>query len=301
MTEPAAMRFGFVAVLGAPNAGKSTLINRIVGAKVSIVSPKVQTTRARCLGIVINGQSQVVFVDTPGIFEPQRRLDRAMVDAAWKGASEADHVAVVVDSERGYDGNTRRIVEALPEGGGGTLVLNKVDRVARPNLLSLAEEINASGRFAETFMISALKGHGVEDLGRHFAGNVPPGPWMFPEDQLSDMPMRMMAAEAVREQLFLQLHQELPYALTVETEEWKTLKDGSHRISAVVIIERESQKGMVLGKGGSRIKAVGEAARLELEEMFDSRVHLFLHVKVRKDWKEKAEHYRNMGLDFPTG
>lgn len=300
MSESPAMRFGFVAVLGAPNAGKSTLMNKIVGAKVSIVSPKVQTTRARVLGIAIRRQSQIVFVDTPGIFEPKKRLDRAMVEAAWKGAADADMVALVVDSARGYDGNTRRIVEALPAGG-ALLILNKIDQIARTRLLILADEINASGKISDTFMISALNGDGVEDLAGHFADNVPKGPWMFPEDQISDMPMRMMAAEAVREQLFLQLHQELPYALTVETEAWETLKDGSHKVTAMIIIERDSQKGMVLGKGGSRIKAVGEAARLELQEMFGDRIHLFLHVKVRRDWKDKAEHYRVMGLDFPKG
>ncbi|MDA0664690.1 MAG: GTPase Era [Proteobacteria bacterium] len=300
MSESSAMRFGFVAVLGAPNAGKSTLMNKIVGAKVSIVSPKVQTTRARVLGIAIRRQSQIVFVDTPGIFEPKKRLDRAMVEAAWKGAADADMVALVVDSARGYDGNTRRIVKALPAGG-ALLILNKIDQIARTRLLILADEINASGKISDTFMISALNGDGVEDLAGHFADNVPEGPWMFPEDQISDMPMRMMAAEAVREQLFLQLHQELPYALTVETEAWETLKDGSHKVTAMIIIERDSQKGMVLGKGGSRIKAVGEAARLELQEMFGDRIHLFLHVKVRRDWKDKAEHYRVMGLDFPKG
>ncbi|MEX2616596.1 MAG: GTPase Era [Alphaproteobacteria bacterium] len=302
MSESPATRFGFVAVLGAPNAGKSTLMNKIVGAKVSIVSPKVQTTRARVLGIAIRGQTQIVFVDTPGIFEPKRRLDRAMVEAAWKGAADADIIALVVDSERGYDANTRRIVEAeaLPAGG-ALLILNKIDRIARTRLLILADEINASGKIRDTFMISALDGDGVDDLAQYFADNVPEGPWMFPEDQISDMPMRMMAAEAVREQLFLQLHQELPYALTVETEAWETLKDGSHKVSAVIIIERDSQKGMVLGKGGSRIKAVGEAARFELEKMFGDRIHLFLHVKVRRDWKDRAEHYSVMGLDFPKG
>jgi len=292
------MRFGFVAVLGAPNAGKSTLINRIVGAKVSIVSPKVQTTRTRVLGIVVRGASQIVFIDTPGIFAPRRRLERAMVDAAWKGAADADRIAVVVDSERGYDGNTRRIVDGL-HGKDGILVLNKIDRIPRSRLLALSKEMNRDGVFGETFMISALKGDGMETLADHFADIVVEGPWMFPEDQLSDMPMRMMAAEAVREQLFLQLHQELPYALTVETESWETRKDGSHRVGAVIIIERDSQKGMVLGKGGRRIKAVGEAARHELEAMFDAKIHLFLHVKVRRDWKNKAEHYRYMGLDFP--
>lgn len=293
-----AARFGFIAVLGAPNAGKSTLINRIVGAKVSIVSPKVQTTRTRVLGIVVRGRSQIVFIDTPGIFAPRRRLERAMVDAAWKGAADADRVAVVVDSERGLDGNTRRIVDGL-RGDDGILVLNKIDRIPRARLLTLAAAMNRNEVFGETFMISALNGDGVEALADYFAATIAEGPWMFPEDQLSDMPMRMMAAEAVREQLFLQLHQELPYALTVETESWETRKDGSHRIGAVIIIERDSQKGMVLGKGGRRIKAVGEAARHELEAMFDAKIHLFLHVKVRRDWKDKAEHYRYLGLDFP--
>ncbi len=293
-----AMRFGFIAVLGAPNAGKSTLINRIVGAKVTIVSPKVQTTRTRVLGIVGRNRSQLVFVDTPGIFAPRRRLDRAMVDAAWKGAADADLLALLVDSERGFDANTRAIVEQIK--GDAVLVLNKVDQVAREKLLALSQAINEAGTFRETFMISALKGDGVEDLTDYFAASVPEGVWMFPEDQLSDMPMRLMAAEIVREKLFLQLHQELPYALTVETEDWKTLKDGSARIAAVIIIERDSHKGMVLGKGGQRIKAVGAAAREELEAMFDCKVHLFLHVKVRRDWKDKAEHYRALGLDFPT-
>jgi GTP-binding protein Era len=293
-----ALRFGFVAVVGAPNAGKSTLINRIVGAKVSIVSPKVQTTRARVLGIVIQEQSQIVFVDTPGIFAPKKRLDRAMVDAAWKGASDADLVALVVDSERGFDANARHIAKDIR--GKAVLILNKVDCVPRETLLTLVEEFNGVANFQDTFMISALNGDGVESLSDYFAGIVPEGTWMFPEDQLSDMPMRLMAAEAVREQLFLQLHQELPYALTVETEDWKNLKDGSVRIAAVIIIERESQKGMVLGKGGQRIKEVGAAARHELEAMFDCKVHLFLHVKVRRDWKDKAEHYRAIGLDFPS-
>ena len=292
------MRFGFIAVLGAPNAGKSTLINRIVGAKVTIVSPKVQTTRTRVLGIVGRNRSQLVFVDTPGIFAPRRRLDRAMVDAAWKGAADADLLALLVDSERGFDANTRAIVEQIK--GDAVLILNKVDQVPRENLLALSQAINEAGTFRETFMISALKGDGVEDLADYFAASVPEGVWMFPEDQLSDMPMRLMAAEIVREKLFLQLHQELPYALTVETEDWNTLKDGSARIAAVIIIERDSHKGMVLGKGGQRIKAVGAAAREELEAMFDCKVHLFLHVKVRRDWKDKAEHYRALGLDFPT-
>jgi len=291
-------RFGFVAILGAPNAGKSTLVNHLVGAKVSIVTPKAQTTRTRVLGIMIRGASQVVFIDTPGVFAPRRRLDRAMVDAAWKGASDADLLAVVVDSERGFDRNTRRIVETLA-GRQAVLVLNKIDRVPRGELLALGKALNDAGAFRETFMISALNGDGVGDVADHFAAAVPPGPWMFPEDQISDMPMRLMAAEAVREQLFLQLHQELPYGLTVETESWEEFKDGSARISAVIIIDRDAHKGMVLGKGGRRIKAVGEAARRELEAMFDRKFHLFLHVKVRRDWKDKAEHYRAIGLEFP--
>jgi len=293
-----AMRFGFIAVLGAPNAGKSTLINRIVGVKVSIVSPKVQTTRTRVLGIVISGRSQLVFVDTPGIFLPRQRLDRAMVDAAWKGAADADLLAVVVDSERGFDANARRIVKQIK--ADAVLVLNKVDQVPREKLLALSQEINEAGDFRETFMISALNGDGVADLTDYLTASLPEGVWMFPEDQLSDMPMRLMAAEIVREKLFLQLHQELPYALTAETEDWKTLKDGSARIAVVIIIERDSHKGMVLGKGGQRIKAVGSAAREELEAMFDCKVHLFLHVKVRHDWKDKTEHYRALGLDFPN-
>ena len=292
------MRFGFIAVLGAPNAGKSTLINRIVGVKVSIVSPKVQTTRTRVLGIVISGRSQLVFVDTPGIFLPRQRLDRAMVDAAWKGAADADLLAVIVDSERGFDANAGRIVKQIK--ADAVLVLNKVDQVPREKLLALSQEINEAGDFRETFMISALNGDGVADLTDYLRASLPEGVWMFPEDQLSDMPMRLMAAEIVREKLFLQLHQELPYALTAETEDWKTLKDGSARIAVVIIIERDSHKGMVLGKGGQRIKAVGSAAREELEAMFDCKVHLFLHVKVRRDWKDKTEHYRALGLDFPN-
>ena len=292
------MRFGFIAVLGAPNAGKSTLINRIVGVKVSIVSPKVQTTRTRVLGIVISGRSQLVFVDTPGIFSPRQRLDRAMVDAAWKGAADADLLAMIVDSERGFDANAGRIVKQIK--ADAVLVLNKVDQVPREKLLALSQEINEAGDFRETFMISALNGDGVADLTDYLRASLPEGVWMFPEDQLSDMPMRLMAAEIVREKLFLQLHQELPYALTAETEDWKTLKDGSARIAVVIIIERDSHKGMVLGKGGQRIKAVGSAAREELEAMFDCKVHLFLHVKVRRDWKDKTEHYRALGLDFPN-
>ena len=293
-----AVRFGFIAILGAPNAGKSTLINRIVGAKVTIVSPKVQTTRTRVLGIVARNKSQLVFVDTPGIFAPRRRLDRAMVDAAWKGAADADILVLLVDSERGFNANTRRIVEQIK--GDAVLVLNKFDQVRHEKLLALSKAINEAGTFQETFMISALKGDRGVDLTEYLAASVPVGVWMFPEDQLSDMPMRLMAAEIVREQLFLQLHKELPYALTVETEDWKTLKDGSARVAVVVIIERDSHKGMVLGKGGQRIKAVGAAARKELKVILDCKVHLFLHVKVRRGWKDKTEHYHALGLDFPN-
>jgi GTP-binding protein Era len=250
------------------------------------------------LGIVISGRSQLVFVDTPGIFSPRQRLDRAMVDAAWKGAADADLLAVVVDSERGFDANAGRIVKQIK--ADAVLVLNKVDQVPREKLLALSQEINEAGDFRETFMISALNGDGVADLTDYLTASLTEGVWMFPEDQLSDMPMRLMAAEIVREKLFIQLHQELPYALTAETEDWKTLKDGSARIAVVIIIERDSHKGMVLGKGGQRIKAVGSAAREELEAMFDCKVHLFLHVKVRRDWKDKTEHYHALGLDFPN-
>ncbi|MDP6805944.1 MAG: GTPase Era [Rhodospirillales bacterium] len=288
-------RCGFVAILGAPNVGKSTLVNRLVGTKVSIVTHKVQTTRTRVLGISIVGASQIVFVDTPGIFAPRRRLDRAMVAAAWGGAADADLVAVLVDSAKGIDGDTARILERLESRKrDAVLVLNKIDRVKKPALLALAAEVEET----ETFMISALNGDGVDDMKTYFASAVSEGPWLFPEDQISDTPLRLMAAEVTREKVFLELRQELPYAATVETERWQEGGDGSVRIEQVIYIERDSQKGIVLGKGGQRVKAIGAESRRELEELLERRVHLFLFVKVRERWGDDPERYREWGLDF---
>jgi GTP-binding protein Era len=296
-TTPA--RCGFVALIGAPNAGKSTLLNRLVGAKVSIVTPKVQTTRTRVLGIALRGAAQVIFIDTPGIFEPRRRLDRAMVAAAWSGAADADLVVLLVDAQKGYSGDARRIVEGLKKAGRkAILALNKIDLVKRETLLALSAELNESGVFTDTFMISATTGDGVDDLMETLVERLPEGPWLYPEDQLSDMPERLLAAEVTREKLFLQLRQELPYALTVETEEWEDKADGSVRIGQVVYVQRDSQKAIVLGKGGQRIKSVGAAARGELEQMLGCTVHLFLFVKVREKWGEDRERYRDWGLDY---
>ncbi len=299
MAESAPSCCGFVALIGAPNAGKSTLLNRLVGAKVSIVTPKVQTTRTRVLGIALRGAAQIIFIDTPGIFEPRRRLDRAMVAAAWSGAADADLVVLLVDAVKGVTGDVRRIVEGLTKAGRtAMLALNKIDLVRRDSLLALSAELNDSGVFTDTFMISATTGDGVDDLMETIIGRLPEGPWLYPEDQLSDMPERLLAAEITREKLFLQLRQELPYALTVETEEWEDRPDGSVRIGQVVYVQRDSQKAIVLGKGGQRIKSVGAAARAELEEMLGCRVHLFLFVKVREKWGEDRERYRDLGLDF---
>ncbi|MEE8273345.1 MAG: GTPase Era [Alphaproteobacteria bacterium] len=295
-----ARRCGFVALVGAPNAGKSTLLNQFVGSKVSIVTPKVQTTRSRITGICIAGRSQLVFVDTPGIFAPRRRLDRAMVEAAWSGARDADIVVVLVDARRGIDADVRRIVDGLGNSRRkAVLALNKIDLVKPAALLPLTAELDASGIFDETFMISALSGDGVGDLRDFLAARVPEGPWLYPEDQISDMPLRLLAAEVTREQLFLQLHQELPYALTVETERWDERDDESLRIDQIVYLQRESHKPMVLGKGGSRIKEVGSAARRELEALIGRRVHLFLHVKVAPKWADDPARYRDLGLEFP--
>ncbi len=295
-----ARRCGFVALVGAPNAGKSTLLNQFVGSKVSIVTPKVQTTRSRITGICIAGRSQLVFVDTPGIFAPRRRLDRAMVEAAWSGARDADIVVVLVDARRGIDADVRRIVDGLGNSRRkAVLALNKIDLVKPAALLPLTAELDASGVFDETFMISALSGDGVGDLRDFLAARVPEGPWLYPEDQISDMPLRLLAAEVTREQLFLQLHQELPYALTVETERWDERDDESLRIDQIVYLQRESHKPMVLGKGGSRIKEVGSAARRELEALIGRRVHLFLHVKVAPKWADDPARYRDLGLEFP--
>lgn len=292
-------RAGFVAVLGAPNAGKSTLVNRLVGTKVSIVSPKVQTTRTRVLGILMEGPAQIILVDTPGIFAPKRRLERAMVNAAWSGAADADMVLLLVDAERGFDDDTRSIVAKLKDSGRTVvLALNKIDLIKRDKLLGLAKELNEALAFARTFMISAEKGDGVADLVAHLAASMPESPWLFPEDQISDMPQRMLAAEITREKVFLQLHQELPYAITVETENWEARKDGSVRIDQVIYVQRDSQKAIVLGKAGRQIKAIGAAARQELELLLEQRVHLFLHVKVRENWLDDRERYREMGLDW---
>lgn len=294
-------RCGFVALLGAPNAGKSTLTNALVGAKVSIVTPKVQTTRTRIVGITIEGPTQLILVDTPGIFTPKRRLDRAMVAAAWQGARDADVICLLIDSARGYDADSRKIVEGLLAAGRkGVLVLNKVDQIEKPKLLTLAAALNETGLFTDTFMISALSGDGVPELRRFLAGHMPEGPWLYPEDQLSDLPLRLLAAELVREQVFLQLHQELPYASAVEVEAWEDFKDGSAKVSATIFVEREGHRPIVLGKGGARIKAIGSAARKELEALTGRRVHLILHVKVQENWAEKPGIYRAMGLEFDS-
>ncbi len=298
MTPPPS-RCGFVAILGAPNVGKSTLLNRVVGTKVSIVSPKVQTTRTRVLGIVLRSRAQMVFVDTPGIFAPRRRLDRAMVGAAWVGAADADRVLLLVDAVRGLDGDTRAILDRLKKTGRPVLAaLNKVDAIKKPDLLAMARTLDETGVFAEIFMISALTGEGVEPLLDHLAEASPEGPWLFPQDQISDMPERLLAAEVTREKLYLQLQQELPYAATVETESWVERRDGSVRVEQIIYVRRDSQKAIVLGKGGSRIKALGAAARQELESLLGRRLHLFLFVKVRQRWEEDPERYRTWGLDF---
>ena len=293
-------RCGFVALVGAPNAGKSTLLNTLVGQKLSIVSPKVQTTRRRVLGIATTGASQIIFVDTPGIFAPKRRLDRAMVAAAWQGAGDADLVVVLVDVSSGKvdQDSTGLIAKLKEERRQAILALNKIDLIRRDKLLALSARLNESGMFSDTFMISALTGNGVADLSKLLAARVPAGPWHFPEDQLSDMPMRLLAAEITREKLFLQLYQELPYSSTVETETWEEFKDGSVRISQAIFVERDSQRAIVIGKGGARLRSLGESSRRELEEMMERRVHLKLFVKVREDWTDDPERYREMGLDF---
>ncbi|MCA1907596.1 MAG: GTPase Era [Magnetospirillum sp.] len=292
-------RCGYVAIVGAPNAGKSTLTNALVGTKVSIVSPKVQTTRFRVLGILMAGCAQVILVDTPGIFQPKRRLDRAMVAAAWTGADDAEIICLVVDSNRGIDDDTRAIIDKLKKAQRqAILVLNKVDAVKKEKLLKLTAELHEEGIFSDVFMISALKGSGLEELNKVLVERMPLGPWMYPEDEVSDLPQRMLAAEITREKAFIQLHEELPYALTVETEKWEEREDGSARIDQVIYVQRDGQKAIVVGKGGHQIKAIGAAAREELEALLERRVHLFLHVKVREDWQEKRGHYNEMGLDF---
>ncbi len=297
-------RAGFIALIGEPNAGKSTLLNRMVGAKVSIVTHKVQTTRARIRGVAIEGEAQLVFVDTPGLFAPRRRLDRAMVAAAWSGAVDADLIVLLVEAHRGVTEGVERILEGLADLPGGrrvALAINKIDRVKSEALLGLTKTLNDRYDFAETFMISAEKGHGVGDLRAWLAGEMPEGPWLYPEDQIADLPMRMIAAEITREKLTLRLHQELPYQLTVETESWEEREDGSARIDQVIYVVRDGHKGIVLGKKGETIKGVSQAARTELEEFLGRRVHLFLQVKVRPNWLDEAERYSEMGLDFKDG
>jgi len=295
-----AHRSGFVALIGAPNAGKSTLINQLVGTKVSIVTHKVQTTRAIVRGIATHRAAQIVFVDTPGIFKPRRTLDRAMVRTAWGGAKDADLVLVLIDAERGLKGDAGALVENLGEvHQPKILVLNKIDRVKRESLLALTAEINAKASFERTFMISALDGSGCADLLDFLAGRLPAGPWYYPEDQVSDLPMRQLAAEITREKLYLRLHQELPYSSHVETEKWEELPNGSVRIEQVIYVERDSQKKIVLGHKGETIKAIGQAARKEIADILEQKAHLFLFVKVRENWSDDPERYREMGLEFP--
>ncbi|MDJ0993639.1 MAG: GTPase Era [Dinoroseobacter sp.] len=298
-------RAGFVALIGEPNAGKSTLTNAMVGAKVSIVTHKVQTTRARIRGVAIEGEAQLVFVDTPGLFRPRRRLDRAMVAAAWGGAADADIVVLLVEAHRGITDGVRAILEALTERitpkQTVALAINKIDRVKSEVLLALTEELNAAYPFSQTFMISAEKGYGVDDLRSWLAETLPEGPWLYPEDQIADVPLRMIAAEVTREKLTLRLHQELPYQLTVETEKWDDRKDGSVRIDQLIYVARDGHKGIVLGHKGETIKAVSKAAREELADFLDRPVHLFLQVKVRPNWLDEKERFDEMGLDFRDG
>ena len=292
-------RCGYVALIGAPNAGKSTLLNRLVGQKLAIVTPKVQTTRSRLLGIATDADTQLVFVDTPGIFAPRRRLDRAMVAAAWAGAADADVTVLLVDAERGIDDNVRHIVERLKTARRpAILALNKIDLVRRDTLLGMADELTKIGSFERVFMISGLNGDGVDDLFRHLGEIVPHGPFLFPPDQLSDAPERWLAAEVTREQVFLQLHDELPYSTTVETESWQERPDGSVRVEQVIYVRRQSQRAIVLGEGGKRIKTIGARARAELGAMLDRKVHLFLFVKVREGWPDDPERFRAIGVDF---
>jgi GTP-binding protein Era len=295
----AATRCGYVALVGAPNVGKSTLLNRLVGRKLAIVTPKAQTTRSRLLGIAIEGTAQIVYIDTPGIFAPRRRLDRAMVACAWAGTEDADRIVLVVDAARGVDGDTRQILDRLAERGGRSiLTLNKIDLVRRDGLLGLAASLLKEGDFDPVFMLSGLTGDGVADLQRHVAAVLPPGPWLFPKGQISDAPERLLAAEITREQVFLQLHDELPYAATVETEQWENRPDGSARIEQVIYVRRPGQRAIALGGGGKRIKAIGVRARAELERLLERPVHLFLFVKVRENWIDDRERFAALGLDY---
>jgi GTP-binding protein Era len=305
MSEPASgaptgSRCGFVAFIGIPNAGKSTLVNMLVGSKVAIVSHKIQTTRTLVRGIAIEGAAQLIFVDTPGIFAPKRRLDRAMVATAWTGAHDADVTGVILDARRGLDDETASLLALLGElAKPKVLLLNKIDLVEKPVLLAVAKAANDRARFSATFMISALTGDGVIDLKRWLSAYVAPGPWLYPEDQITDAPLRQLAAEITREKLYLHLHQELPYQSTVETSQWKELEGGSVRIEQIIFVERESQRKIVLGKGGRAIKAIGAEARREIAAICERPVHLFLFVKVREGWGDDPERYREMGLEFP--
>jgi GTP-binding protein Era len=299
-TSSAATRCGFVALIGAPNVGKSTLVNALVGAKVTIVSRKVQTTRALIRGIVIENNAQIILVDTPGIFSPKRRLDRAMVSTAWSGAHDADLVCVLLDAKTGIDEEAEAILtKAANVDHEKILVINKVDLVPREKLLALAQAANERIRFARTFMISALSGDGVDDIRQTLAEMVPPGPFLYPEDQMSDAPMRQLAAEITREKIYRKLHQELPYQSTVETDKWEERKDKSVRIEQTIFVERESQRKIVLGKGGATIKSIGADSRKEIAEILGVPVHLFLFVKVRENWGDDPDRYREMGLEFP--
>lgn len=298
---PTATRCGFIAVLGAPNAGKSTLVNKLVGAKVTIVSRKVQTTRVPIRGIAIAGASQLVFVDTPGIFRPRRRLDRAMVEAAWGRAGEADVIVVLVDAAKGASEDVERLLDriatlSIPR----VLALNKVDRVTRKeDLLALAARLAEKVKFERVFMISALSGSGIEALRNYLATAVPPGPWHYPEDEISDLPVRMLAAEITREKIYDRLHEELPYAITVETTAWKELRHGGVRVEQTIFVERDSQRAIVLGKGGQTVKQISMEAREDLSKLLEQKVDLFLTVKVREGWGDDPERYREMGLEFP--
>lgn len=294
-----ARRAGFVALLGAPNAGKSTLLNRLVGAKVSIVTPKAQTTRSRILGIRNHGAAQAVFVDTPGIFEPRRRLERAMVRRAWRAAGDADMTVLLIDAARRAGAREEAIVSALKAGGRqAVLALNKIDLIARERLLARADRLYGTGCFSDVFMVSALTGDGVEDLLEHLAARLPEGPWLYPEDDLSDVPLRFLAAEITREKLFLRLHDEIPYDVATETADWQEFDNGGVRIDQTVYVRRTSQRAIVLGKGGARIKAVREAAQAELADALDRPVHLFLTVRVREGWPDDPERFRDLGLDY---
>ncbi|HUJ37762.1 MAG TPA: GTPase Era [Hyphomicrobium sp.] len=294
-------RCGFIAVIGAPNAGKSTLVNALVGAKVAIVSHKVQTTRSPVRGIATEGESQLVFIDTPGMFEPRRRLERAMVDAAWGGAHDADFIVLVIDAAKGLDTDLEGILGKLRETRAPRIaVLNKVDRVAdKGELLGLAQTLEARGPFERMFMLSALSGEGVADLKAYLATRVPVGPWHYPADDLTDVPLRTLAAEITREKIYNRLHDELPYASTVETTSWQERKDGSVRIEQTIFVAREGQKAIVLGKGGQTIKQISTDSRKELTEILERPVHLFLFVKVREGWQDDPERYREMGLEIP--